>query len=239
MQRNTSQYLILLQFFFTECSCSIEMHRVISYRNTLTHQCHQCIWWVSGVGCSSKVDPEWERELAKIFVCQILFETWKSMHRMCCNVYIIVVVSSNWREEKRKQKKHQRQHETTFNTFDTIVSFALTWVWILSLVRFVLCSFETTLNVVVFLISLHFGYSTKNESLSISCSYVPRLVSTCIRMRLIRFDCEQFDSVLNIYCHLAGVIVLLEFNELKFLGTTFLAAAKTCRNGAKKLKGKC
>lgn len=117
-------------FFFTECSCSIEMHRVISYRNTLTHQCHQCIWWVSGVGCSSKVDPEWERKLAKIFVCQILFGTWKSMHRMCCNVYIIVVVSSNWREEKRKQKKHQRQHETTFNTFDTIVSFALTWVWI-------------------------------------------------------------------------------------------------------------
>lgn len=42
MQRNTSQYLILLHFF-TECSCSIEMHRVISNRNTLTHQCHQCI----------------------------------------------------------------------------------------------------------------------------------------------------------------------------------------------------
>lgn len=179
-------------FFFTECSCSIEMHRVISYRNTLTHQCHQCIWWVSGVGCSSKVDPEWERKLAKIFVCQILFETWKSMHRMCCNVYIIVVVSSNWREEKRKQKKHQRQHETTFNTFDTIVSFALTWVWILSLVCFVLCSFETTLNVVVFLISLHFGVDIQPKM-----SLYQYHVHTCLVLFQLVFGCAWFGLIVN------------------------------------------
>lgn len=176
-------------FFFTECSCSIEMHRVISYRNTPTYQ---CIWWVSGVGCSSKVDPEWERKLAKIFVCQILFETWKSMHRMCCNVYIIVVVSSNWREEKRKQKKHQRQHETTFNTFDTIVSFALTWVWILSLVRFVLCSFETTLNVVVFLISLHFGVDIQPKM-----SLYQYHVHTCLVLFQLVFGCAWFGLIVN------------------------------------------
>lgn len=143
-----------------------------------------------------------------------------------CLYYSCCVIELTRREEKTEEASVTTWNNIQYIRYNCVICIDMSMDFIACLFCFVQLWNNFECCCFSYISSLWCGYSTKNESLSISCSYVPRLVSTCIRMRLIRFDCEQF-------CHLAGVIVLLEFNELKFLGTTFLAAAKTCRNGAK------